>query len=114
MVPSRSGLAALSDAVRAIVPAVAVGFARPVVDERVSVLFSDSFRLSEYVVPVAEVPEALRPATEGIAQTPADAIEANGDRAIEWQLTASGVRHVISFLAGGPGARFWIGLPASH
>ena len=89
-VPSRTGLAALTEAANAVVPSVALGFARSLDDARVSVLYSYSHGIGEFVLAAPDVPDVLLPSTDGPGQADAAAIDSNRLRAVEGFLLANG------------------------
>ena len=60
-IPSRAAMNALVDSAKAIVPAMAVGFARMLGDERVSVVYTYPYGFSEYVLEPPDVTEVLDP-----------------------------------------------------
>jgi hypothetical protein len=67
-IPSRSHFAALTEATRAIGPVVTLGFASPMDDGRVSVLYSYPYGVGQYVLALAAVPAVLHPTGEGIRE----------------------------------------------
>jgi len=111
-IPSRAGLATLTEAANAVVPAVVLGVARRLDDDRVSVLYSYPHGIGEFVLAGSEVPEALRPTAEGPQQADAAAIKANPLGAVEWLLLFGGVQRVASLRVSecGPATRFFIGV----
>jgi transcriptional regulator with GAF, ATPase, and Fis domain len=111
-IPSRTGLAALTEAANAVVPAVVLGLSRSLADGRVSVLYSYPHGIGEFVLAGSEVPEALLPTAEGPRQADAAAIKANPLGAVEWLLLFGGVQRVVSLRVSesAPPTRFFIGL----
>src|SRR6185503_16409587 len=110
-IPSRAGLATLTEAANAVVPAVVLGLSRSLDDGRVSVLYSYPHGIGEFVLAGSEVPEALSPTAEGPRQADAAAIKANPLGAVEWLLHFGGVQRVVSLPVSesAPPTRFFIG-----
>jgi two-component system response regulator AtoC len=111
-IPSRTSLAALTEASNAIVPTLAMGFARQLDDGRVSIFYSHPYGIIDYVLAPADVPDALAPARDGVRQAGAEVIRANTDQPTAWQFSIAGVRRVISFSlpTTNRATRCWIGL----
>jgi transcriptional regulator with GAF, ATPase, and Fis domain len=111
-IPSRTRLAALTEAANAIVPTVAIGFVRQVGDGRISVLHAHPHGIIEYVLASSDVPEVMRSDDADIRYAGGDIIRANPEMPIDWQLTISEVRRIVSLPLSGidPAIRFWIGL----
>ncbi|HJZ72022.1 MAG TPA: sigma 54-interacting transcriptional regulator [Vicinamibacterales bacterium] len=110
--PSRVELARLRDEARAVVRSVAVGFARRLDDDHVSVLCSHANGISEQIVGTADAPEALLPAADGRRGVGAADLCANPEGAVEWQLRLTGVTQIASVdvPSSSEPTRFWIGL----
>jgi hypothetical protein len=111
-IPSRTGLATLTEAANAVVPAVVLGLSRSLDDGRVSVLYSYPHGIGEFVLGGSDVPDALLPTAEGPRQADVAAIKANPLGAVEWLLLFGGVQRVVSVRApdSAPPTRFFIGL----
>jgi transcriptional regulator with GAF, ATPase, and Fis domain len=109
---SREGLSLLTRSANAVVPTAAVGLVTCAEGNRASVVVSEPHRVSEYVVPIAELPPALVPGGADARYGDARALRTDSEGIIEWQLTAAGVRTVVSLAVQDDGqpARCWIGL----
>jgi hypothetical protein len=55
-IPSRARLAALTDAINAVIGSLAVGFAKCVDEDRVAVLYCYQYGIAKYILPAASVP----------------------------------------------------------
>src|SRR5687768_8828240 len=62
-IPSRARLAALTDAINAVIGSVAVGFAKRVDEDQVAVLYCYQYGIAKYIFSAASVPESLRPSS---------------------------------------------------
>src|SRR6185295_18596609 len=110
-IPPREGFAALIEAANAVVPAVALGFARSLDNDRVSLLYSYQHGIGEFVLAGSDMPEVLLSSSDGPRQADASAFNANPAGAIEGLLLSEGVKRVASVgisRCESP-ARFWIG-----
>jgi transcriptional regulator with GAF, ATPase, and Fis domain len=108
--PDRTALAALTAAVRAVLPAPALGFVRGGDDGEVHTLFLSNHGIACHVVPAADMPANVWPGGDGRTTLDAAALAARPESATEWQLTFYGVRQVISMpVPGVPATRFWVG-----
>jgi transcriptional regulator with GAF, ATPase, and Fis domain len=114
--PSREAFAALTEAVRAIGPSIAVGFTRSVPGERVLILYSSNRGLTAHVVPAGDVPEYLQPAAADVRESALPGDMAPDSRAVDWWLHFIGVRRLLSLRLEGvdPATRFWVGLPSDE
>jgi transcriptional regulator with GAF, ATPase, and Fis domain len=112
VVPPRASFAVLTAAANAVVPTAIVGFVRSLDQSRVSVLYSYTYGIGEYLVENGDLPDVFSPSAEGPRHADAGAIDANAARPIEWHLLFAGVRRVISLPMASfdPAARFWVGL----
>jgi transcriptional regulator with GAF, ATPase, and Fis domain len=104
-IPSRKGLAALTEATNAIVPLVLLGVTRHLKDSSVSILYSYPFGIGEFVVPTAETPEILLPSREPTLEAGAGVLKT--DCAVAWLFLFGGTQRIVSFAL--PDGRFWIG-----
>src|SRR5262245_33386580 len=111
-IPSRQALAQLTAATSAIAVPITLGFARAIDDTRVSILYATPMGVGEYVLPVNEVPELVRPSTEGLGHADLAALQANPQGVFEWHLRFGEVQRAVSFRINGcePATRFWIGV----
>jgi transcriptional regulator with GAF, ATPase, and Fis domain len=111
VIPSRESLAALTGVTNEIVPVVSLGFSRSLDDTRVSILYSNSYGIGEFVLSRSDVPEAMLPSSDGARQC--GIAEVNGDpqNAVDWFLNSGGVQRVLSIPVSKSEAstRFWIG-----
>jgi transcriptional regulator with GAF, ATPase, and Fis domain len=94
--PSRARLAAVSQAVNAVMPAAAFGFTRALDSERTSVLHVYPTGLGEWVVPVTLVPELFRPELSGPRQADLATLTLDPAGAVERFLEDNDVAHVAS------------------
>jgi len=111
--PSREVLTAVTRSIDSIVPTTIVGLARAIDEARVQMLFWHAWGLGSYIVPIATVPGAWRPATEGVASV--SAVHANPESPIEWRAAFAGAARVLSVPVPhlAPVTRLWIGLGES-
>src|SRR5262245_33413038 len=110
--PSRKGLAALTGAINAVVPAATLGFTRKLDETSASILCSYPYGLGEYVLAADNVPELLLPVGDPLRQN-AITTQPNPQSAIDWLLFAGGVQRIVSIRTerSEPETCFWIGLP---
>jgi transcriptional regulator with GAF, ATPase, and Fis domain len=110
-IPPREVLASLTQAADAVVPTAAVGVVSATGTGHADLLYSYTHGIGAYRVPVADLPEALRPDAEGIRHADAGAIFAAGG-VVDWHLGFAGVRRVLSVPMPGleRPTRFWVGL----
>lgn len=87
--PSRSGLATLSEAANAVAACLTVGFVRTLDAASVSYLYSSPHGMGEYLIPLSDLPAPLLPGTPGLRRLGAEEIRANALRPIEWQMTSA-------------------------
>ena len=108
--PSREVLTAVTRSIDSIVPTTIVGLARAIDEALVQMLFWHAWGLGSYIVPIATVPGAWRPATEGVASV--SAVHANPESPIEWRAAFAGAARVLSVPVPhlAPVTRLWIGL----
>jgi transcriptional regulator with GAF, ATPase, and Fis domain len=110
-IPSRETLGALVAQANAVVPTAILGLARGGAGNgRVSVSYSWVHGIGEYLVPIDELPEALRPGSD-VSHIETAALDAHPDRVIEWILRFSGVRRVLAMTVPRvePATRLWMG-----
>ncbi len=115
-IPSRRGMAALTQAVNAVVPAPALGFARRLRDDRISILQSTAQGIGEHVVTDDHVPAALLPSEGPPQYAIVSALSSTQHDPTTWLLSQAGVEHVVSLAVPRHDlrARFWVGTSASH
>jgi transcriptional regulator with GAF, ATPase, and Fis domain len=116
-IPTRETLGALVAQANAVVPTAILGLARgggPAAaaggNGRVSVSYSWIHGIGEYLVPLDELPEALRPGSD-VRDIESAALDANPNRVIEWVLRFVGVRRVLAMTVPRvePATRLWMG-----
>jgi hypothetical protein len=113
-VPSRAGLAALSQAANAVVPAPLSGYVRSIGGGIASLVHSHPYGIGEYRIPAADLPAALHPTSGGPRDQDAASLIDRPRTAIEWLLAAERTARLVSFPLGDADAgRFWIAVPAS-
>jgi transcriptional regulator with GAF, ATPase, and Fis domain len=108
-IPPRHEVSSLAEAVNAVVPCVACGFARATDEGHVSVIYVSPHGLGEYVVAKANVADVLSPTADGALDADLSTLNASG--AIESQLFYGQAQAVYSIRVPGMElpARFWIG-----
>src|SRR5690242_7475561 len=94
-IPSRDVFAKLNDAVRAVAPETILGLTFAV-DEGLSVLYQLGEGFGRYLLPVADVPEILRPQLGPPRHGTTEAFAAAKDGALEWQFQFAGVKRLVS------------------
>jgi transcriptional regulator with GAF, ATPase, and Fis domain len=108
--PSRDALSALTRAVDAVLPTTIVGLARAIDDVRVQMLFWHAHGVGSYIVSIEDVPDVLRPMTDGVGTAAvADCIP---ESAVQWRATLAGARQILSVPVPdlAPVTRLWVGL----
>jgi hypothetical protein len=111
-IPPRDRVKGLVDAANSVAATTAVGFARSVDGDRVSVLYSYAHGLGEWVLPGAELPQVMLPTVAGLQHIDAAALQACRVRAAEAFLLDNGTSQAASLRVPGvePATRLWIGL----
>src|SRR5215467_5091588 len=111
-IPSRQELAELAAKTNAVVSAVTLGFARPLDDNNISVLYWTPNGIGEYLLQNADLPDVLLPSATDMRQADAKAINSNPNGVFEWHLLVGEVQRVVSFRIRrcDPAVRFWVGL----
>jgi hypothetical protein len=114
-IPSKNAVVALTDAARAVAPALMFGVARTLADGRVSVWFSHTNGLGEYIVPRALVPAVLLPDGEP-QDADGAAVLAAGQGPVEWLLNYEGMKRVAAARMTGTEcpASVWLALSSAE
>jgi hypothetical protein len=112
--PSRDALSELRRAIDAVVPTRIVGLTRPIDNARVQMLFWHAYGTGSYNLSIDDVPEVLRPATQGVGHP--IAVDSTSPIAIEWRIAFAGATHVVSVPIQNlePVARLWVGLAGNE
>src|SRR5262245_10281994 len=115
-IPSRDSLDTLTEEARAIAPVTAVGFACSLPDACASVVYSYSFGVGEFRLPVAGLPDALVPSPSGFLQADGDTLESQRSRAAEAFLLDNQTRRLVSVPLPTlePPGRLWVGLASTE
>src|SRR5262249_48102459 len=110
-IPSRQDLAELSAKTNAVVSAATLGFARPLDDNHVSVLYWTPNGIGEHFLQNTDLPDVLLPSATDMRQADAKVINSSPNGVFEWHLLVGEVQRVVSFQIRGcnPAVRFWVG-----
>jgi transcriptional regulator with GAF, ATPase, and Fis domain len=108
--PSRAGLAALADAVKAVVAAPLAGVVRAIDDTWVSNLYVHPYGVTEQRLRAGDLPDALRPGAQGTRDERIQAVE-DPRTGFEWLLRAEKIARLMSAGLRESGGRFWIAAP---
>jgi transcriptional regulator with GAF, ATPase, and Fis domain len=107
--PSRVGLAALSEAANAVVPAPLSGFAWALEGNLVSILYSYPYGIGECRIPAAQLPRALHGTAGGPRDDECAALTAEPRTALDFMLAAENAARLVSLPLGGEAdGRFWV------
>src|SRR5262245_45800863 len=111
--PARDALRGLTRAIDAVIPTAIVGLVRPLDRESVQLLYWYEFGFGSYVIPTAEIPEALRPATSESGTS--IVIDSKVQSPIEWRSAFAGASQLVSVSVphGDAETRLWVGLAGS-
>jgi transcriptional regulator with GAF, ATPase, and Fis domain len=112
--PSRDALSELRRAIDEVVSTRIVGLARAVDGGRVQMLFWHAHGSGSYIVSDEDVPDALRPATQGVSAP--IAVDSTSPRAVEWRIGFAGATQVVSVPIPNvePLARLWAGIASNE
>ena len=115
-IPGRDGLSSLTLAANAIANTSAVGFARALPGGKVSILYSYSFGLGQFVLPIESISAALDPSAGGVGFVDRAALETRRAHAMEAFLLDVQTQHLVSVPIGGvnPAGRLWLGITDSE
>jgi two-component system response regulator AtoC len=111
-IPSRAGLAALSQAANAIVRAPLSGFTRALDGNLVSIVYTYPYGIGECRIAASELPAALHPLAGGPRDDECASRIAAPRTAVDFMLAAERAARLVSLpLDGGADGRFWMAVP---
>src|SRR5262249_13156013 len=93
-IPSRETLAALKQAVDAVIPSAMIGCSHRLDDGQIQMVYAYPFGIGGLVASIEDVPEALRPLAKGVGYH--DGFTATSQKAVEWYLAFAGATQVIA------------------